>query len=491
MINFSLLPFFVALPLFSALILNLIEKKPGYAYIVALGTTFLLSVLALLSPIATGTYYVGGYGSFAGITMMMDPFSRIILIMVQVLVFLASWYSIGYMKHYTRKSRYFAFVLLMLAGMNGMILTQDFFNLYVFIEIATLASYVLVAYGGRSYELEASFKYLVLGSISSLFILMGIALLYSQTAALNMVIVAQRLDISHPITWLIIVLFAAGFGLKSALFPFHSWLPDAHSSAPAPISAILSGVLIKSVGIYVILRFFFNIIGPEYAPLVLISWLGAISSLVGVILAMGQHDIKRLLACHSVSQVGYIFIGIGLGSIWGLMGAILHMINHSAFKSLLFLNAGSIEHATGERDFFNMGGLKKRMPWTNITSFIGFSAIGGIPPLNGFWSKLILIYACIHANQLLLALIIATVAIMTLTLFPKIQKYVFLGELPDKYHHVKEVPWSMIAPMLVLSAFCIGLGSIFVVPAWREAILIPAINVLLNGSWFEAISYVP
>ena len=206
---------------------------------------------------------------------------------------------------------------------------------------------------------------------------------------------------------------------------------------------------------------------------------------------MGQHDIKRLLACHSVSQVGYIFIGIGLGSIWGLMGAILHMINHSAFKSLLFLNAGSIEHATGERDFFNMGGLKKRMPWTNITSFIGFSAIGGIPPLNGFWSKLILIYACIHANQLLLALIIATVAIMTLTLFPKIQKYVFLGELPDKYHHVKEVPWSMIAPMLVLSAFCIGLGSIFVVPAWREAILIPAINVLLNGSWFEAISYVP
>lgn len=486
----SLLPSFVAIPLFAGLILSIKSKKMWYTHFLALGSTFLLSVLSLMTPLEKSYYYVGGYSNFLGITMALDPLSRIVLIMVQILVFLACWYSIGYMDHYTDHSRYYALVFFMLAGMNGIIITADFFNLFVFMEIATLASYALVAYGGRSQELEASFKYLVLGSVSSLFILFGIALIYSQTAALNMFIVSDRLQFDTPVAWLIIVMMTAGLGLKSALFPFHSWLPDAHSSAPAPISAILSGVLIKAVGIYVVLRFFFNIVGIENAPLSLIAWLGAISSLTGVILAMGQHDIKRLLACHSVSQVGYIFIGIGLGTPLGLLGALLHMINHSAFKSLLFLNAGSIEHATGERDFHHMGGLAKVMPWSNASSFIGFTAIGGVPPLNGFWSKLLLMLACIMSGQWMLALTIAIVALMTLTLFPKIQKYVFLGDLPEKFQKVKEAPWSMIMPMLILCFFCVSLGLLLLIPAWRENYLISAVNVLLSGKWLGN-TYVP
>ncbi len=486
----GLLPTFVAIPLFVALILGFIERNNRLVHIMAILTTLVLVVLSFATPLHGGFYYIGGHSSLLGITMMLDPLNRLLLIVVQILVLIACWYSIGYMEKYTLKSRYYTFVFLMLAGMNGIILTADLFNLYVFMEIATISSYVLVAYGGKAHELEASFKYLVLGSISSLFILFGIALIYSQTAALNMMIVTQRLDLSHPITWLIIVLFTAGFGLKSALFPFHSWLPDAHSSAPAPISAILSGVLIKAVGIYVLLRFFFNIIGPEKAPLALIAWLGAASSLVGVILAMGQHDFKRLLACHSVSQVGYIFIGIGLGTPLGLMGALLHMVNHSAFKSLLFLTAGSVEHATGERDFFSMGGLKKKMPWTNASSFIGFTSIGGVPPLNGFWSKLLLVMACVFAGQWILGLVIVIVAIMTLTLFPKIQKYVFLGDLPDRFQQVKEVPWSMIFPKLLLCLFCITLGALLVVPFLRETFLQPAVDALLKGRWMGVIPHV-
>lgn len=486
----SLLPSFVVIPLFSGLILSIKSKKMWYTHFIALGSTILLSILALLTPLENSYYHVGGYNDFVGITLAIDPLSRIVLIMVQVLVFLACWYSIGYMDHYTDHSRYYALVFFMLAGMNGILITADFFNLFVFMEIATLASYALVAYGGKSHELEASFKYLVLGSVSSLFVLFGIALIYSQTAALNMFIVSERLDFSTPIAWLIVVMMSAGLGLKSALFPFHSWLPDAHSSAPAPISAVLSGVLIKAVGIYVMLRFYFNIVGIENAPLSLIAWLGALSSLTGVILAMGQHDFKRLLACHSVSQVGYIFIGIGLGTYWGLLGAILHMINHAAFKSLLFLNAGSIEHASGERNFHQMGGLAKVMPWSNATSFIGFTAIGGVPPLNGFWSKLLLMLACIMSGQWALALIIAGVALMTLTLFPKIQKYVFLGDLPEKFKKVKESPLSMIFPMLILCFFCITLGLILLVPSWREYYLVSAVNVLLGGKWLGS-SYVP
>ncbi len=487
----GLLPLFVAIPLFSALVLGFIEHKKWIIHTLVMLTTSALVILAFATPLQRGFYFVGGYHPFVGITLMLDPLNRLLLIVVQILVFVASWYSIGYMEQYTAKSRYFSFVFLMLAGMNGIVITADFFNLYVYMEIATIASYALVAYGGKAHELEASFKYLVLGSISSLFILLGIALIYSQTAALNMMLVAQRLDVTNPITWLIITVFAAGFGLKSALFPFHSWLPDAHSSAPAPVSAILSGVLIKVVGIYVLLRFFFNIIGIEQAPLTLIAWLGALSSLVGVLLAMGQHDFKRLLACHSVSQVGYIFIGIGLGTPLGLIGALLHIVNHSAFKSLLFLSAGSVEHATGERNFHSMGGLAKVMPWTNAASFIGFTSIGGVPPLNGFWSKLILIIACVASGQWILGLIIVVVAIMTLTLFPKIQKYVFLGDLPSKFQKVKESPWSMIFPMLILCFFCITLGALIVVPVLRETYFLPAAQALLSGKWLGVFQSAP
>ncbi len=487
----GLLPAFVAIPLLTALVLNIVEQKSWYTHILALSSSIFLAVLSFFTPQTHGIYYVGGFGPHIGINMMIDPLNRLILIVVQVIVMLACWYSVGYMEHYTSKSRFYAFVFLMLAGMNGIILTADFFNFYVFMEIATLASYVLVSYGGRSYELEASFKYMILGSISSLFMLLGIALIYSQTAALNMMVAAERIDPAHPVTFLIIVLFLAGLGLKSAIFPFHSWLPDAHSSAPAPISAILSGVLIKAVGIYVMLRFVFNFIGSENAPLTMLAWLGVIGAFVGVVLALGQKDLKRLLACSSVSQVGYIFIGIGLGTPLGLAGALLHLISHSASKSLLFFSAGSIEYSANERNITLLGGLKKLMPWTHLGNFIGFSAIGGIPPLSGFWSKLLILLACVSAGQWLIGLLAALFAIMTLSLLPKIEKNVFTGDIPEHLKKTKESPSSMIIPMMVLSFFCLGIGLIYLVPSWNQNILTSAVEVLMDGRWLGAINNVP
>jgi len=197
-------------------------------------------------------------------------------------------------------------------------------------------------------ELEASFKYMVMGSVASILILFSVGLLYGLTGSLNMADIAgiiqgkENLLLSFSL-----VLFLAGFGLKAAIIPFHAWLPDAHPSAPAPISAMLSGVLIKALGIYTITRVFFNVYGMTLQ----LSWalmiLGIISMIGGGLLAIRQTDFKRLLAYSSISQIGYIMIGLGCGNYWGLLGALFHLFNHASFKALLFLNSGAVEYSTG------------------------------------------------------------------------------------------------------------------------------------------------
>ena len=188
----------------------------------------------------------------------------------------------------------------MLAGMHGVIMTGDLFNLFVFLEIASIASYALVAFGTEAEELEASFKYAIMGSVASSFILLAIALTYGYTSTLNLAdisLVLSQKGGGFLITF-VSVLFLVGFGLKAALVPFHAWLPDAHPSAPAPISAMLSGVLIKTLGIYAIIRIFFNVFGTAHTPILsILMFLGVLSMLVGVILALSQWDFKRLLAC--------------------------------------------------------------------------------------------------------------------------------------------------------------------------------------------------
>jgi len=251
----------------------------------------------------------------------------------------------------------------MLAGINGVLVAGDVFNLYVFLEIAAITAYFLVAFGIEPESLEAAFRYAVMGSVASVFILLGIALLYSYASTLNMADMAQVLAAKGPAKIILFVsaLFLMGFGLKSALVPFHGWLPDAHPSAPAPISAMLSGILIKVLGIYALSRIFFNVLGMSGTILLIFMFLGALSMIVGVFLAYGQWDFKRLLAYHSISQVGYVVLGLGLATPLGVFGGLFHLFNHSVFKSLLFLNSGAVDYSTGTRDLRQMGGLKEKI----------------------------------------------------------------------------------------------------------------------------------
>ncbi len=486
----KVLPLFVAIPLggsFLIYLLGLLFKKASSTIGDLFGnlitfTLFILSLFALFSAQKGETlYFLGGHRPPFGILLVLDGLSSFMLLIITFLGFVATFYSISYMERFTAKYKFYSLVLLMITGMIGISLTGDLFNMFVFIEIAAIASYALVGFGTEERELEASFKYMVMGEIGSLSILLSIALLYAATGTLNMADISRVISGNpKPILIFNSILFLIGFGIKAALIPFHAWLPDAHPSAPAPISALLSGVVIKVLGVYALIRVFFNIFGLSPIVTNILLFISALSMILGVLLQLGQSDIKRLLAYCSISQMGYILLGFALGTPLGIMAGLAHLLNHAVFKSLLFLNSGSIEYATGTRDMDRLGGLLKRLPFTSVSLLIGSFAASGVPPFSGFWSKLLLILAAVEARQYLLGGICGLSAILALASFGRMQRQVLFGELPPDLREIKEVPFPMKSSLVLLSILSFILGVILI-PSLRGVVLEPAKGVLLLG----------
>jgi multicomponent Na+:H+ antiporter subunit D len=492
----NIIPLFVAVALAGAFIIAIVGRRLRWAPD-ALGNLFtlaltVLSVISVLMVKRYGVlvYSVGAWKPPVGIAMVLDGLTSFMLVTVNLIAFIVTVFSVNYMEKYTSKWKFYCLFLLMVAGMNGVIISGDMFNLFVFLEIASVASYALVAFGTERQELEAAFKYAVMGTVGSLFTLLGIVFLYSYTSTLNMADMAQVLiqKGGKDITLMVSVLFIMGFGLKAALVPFHAWLPDAHPSAPAPISAMLSGVLIKSLGIYALCRVFYNVIGIDQTVSSVFLFLGALSMVIGVFLAIGQWDFKRLLAYHSISQIGYVVLGIGLGTPLGILGGLFHLFNHSVFKSLLFLNSGAVEYSTGTRDLKEMGGLASKMPFTGTTSLIASMSIAGIPPFNGFWSKLIIIIAAVQAGRYGYAFWAVVASVLTLASFMKVMKYAFLDKLKEKWNAVKEVPVFMKLSMGALALVCI-LGGLMLLGVLNDAFLERATDVLLEGTNYAVIVF--
>lgn len=490
------LPAFVVIPLVTAFVLPVLGRKgKGAATVLANLATMALLVLAVASIGKSGIYEVGNWSFRVGIVLVLDGLSSLLLLAIGIVSAAAMLFSARYMEQYTAKSKYLSLFMLMVAGMNGLVISGDIFNVFVFLEIASLASYALVGFGCEEEELEASFKYMVLGSVASSFILFGIALIYGNTASLNMACVSEAIQRSGMNAGLAfaLALLIAGFGLKAALVPFHAWLPDAHPSAPAPISAMLSGVLIKSLGVYALTRVVFNVYGVSVAVGWVLIALAILSMVVGVFLAVGQWDFKRLLAYHSISQMGYVVLGIAIGALilaqggsvaWAslaILGGLFHLINHAVFKSLLFLASGSIQMATGTRNLKQLGGLAQRMPVTRATCAIASASIAGVPPFNGFWSKLILVVAAVQAGLLWVAAVTVLVSLVTLISFLKVHRYVFLGDLPENLHQTRESSGLMLVSMGFLACLCVLMGLLLLVPSLKETILDPAVKVLTDG----------
>jgi len=482
-----MVPLLIIIPLGAAFFIPIFGKKIKWAggAVSSLASLALLSAASvILSALMKEKAIVYKFGNFlppAGISLVVDGLAAFMLVTVNAVVFMVTVYSLDYMKRYTDRWKFYTLLMFMLAGMNGVLIAGDIFNLYVFLEMAAIAAYFLVAFGIESESLEAAFRYAVMGSVASIFILLGIALLYSCTSTLNMAEMARLLAGKEPakILRFVSVLFLMGFGLKASLVPFHAWLPDAHPSAPAPISAMLSGVLIKVLGVYALSRIFFNVLGANSAILSIFMFLGVLSMMVGVFLAIGQWDFKRLLAYHSISQIGYVILGIGLATPLGIFGGLYHLLNHSVFKSLLFLNSGAVDYSAGTRDLREMGGLRERMPVTAGTSLVASMSIAGFPPFNGFFSKLIIILACLQANHAGYAFWAVMGSVLTLVSFAKVQRYAFFGALKERCQKVKEAPLGMQIPMIVLAGICV-LGGLLVMPKLADFIGF-ASNVLASG----------
>ncbi|MEO0093938.1 MAG: monovalent cation/H+ antiporter subunit D family protein [candidate division WOR-3 bacterium] len=496
----NLIPLFVIVPLAGAFVTYLVGsifKKIAdlFCDVLANLITAFLFAFAIVSLFKVAAekniiHFVGGWRPPIGITIFLDGAGIFLLIVVTGIGFLSSLFAIDYMKRYSAKYKFYALLLLMTAGMAGICITGDLFNMFVFIEISAIASYALVAFGTEHEELEAAFKYMVMGEIGSLMILLSIAIIYARTGTLNMADISQTVAANPERAAIVFpsILFIIGFAIKAALVPFHSWLPDAHPSAPAPISAMLSGVVIKVLGVYGLIRVFYNIIGvtPIISNILLV--LAGLSMIIGVLLQLGQNDIKRLLAYCSISQIGYVLLGFGLGTPLGILGGFFHLINHAVFKAGLFLTSGAIEYATGTRDINKLGGLNKKMPWTSVFWYIGSFTASGVPPFAGFWSKLILIIAAILAKSYILAAIAAASAILALASFIRTQRRMLAGELPEALTGIKEIPLSMKTSLAVLTLLCIVLGLLLLPPV-RANILDLAKDAVMVGTEYGRIVF--
>lgn len=364
-----------------------------------------------------------------------------------------------------KKVSYVNLLMTLVLGMNGMVIVTDLFSLYVFLEIVGISSFVLIAMFQSKTGLEGAFKYLVMSALASIFILTGLSFIFMQTGSLQysqigMDVLGGKGGSQQIFRYVAFILLICGFAVKTGAVPFHSWLPDAHQSADTTVSVLLSGIVIKVAGIFgfIILTSLFKDI---QAINITLAIMGIVSILVGALLALRQTHFKRIVAYSSVSQMGYILLGISTGSTLGLVGAVAHIFNHATFKSALFTNAAALHEKTGTLDINEMGGLQSKMPVTGFSSIAAFLSTAGIPPFAGFWSKLLIIMALWNNNSRVYAGIALFSSILTAAYFLRMQKKVFFGKLPDKYAEVKEVGGSIKFAEIMLTVVIIAVGVCF------------------------------
>lgn len=418
------------------------------------------------------SYWLGGWAPVAdyaiGIGIEVDALGLFFALVVSTAMVVSILFSFKYLEFDTARAKYYALYLMLCGGVIGLLLTGDLFNIYVMVEILTFAAVALTAYRNKvSGALEAAFKYLVVGTIGSTGILIGIALLYLQFRTLNLAQLSALINGNmQPSTVLAMGMLIVGFACKAFLVPFHPLAADAHGVAPSSISVIISGVLTKT-GVYGIVRMCYCIFRAmdNSALQVFLVLLGTISMFVCVTMALAQKDFKRLLAFHSISQIGYVITAVGLSTAFGLSAGLYHAMNHTLFKGLLFLCAGCVLHQTGTTKLDELGGLHKRMPKTFTLFLIGAASISGIPPFNGFASKW-LIYQSVYSRAvetnnvfyLVVVLVAIISSVLTLASFVKVAHSVFFGQLPDKLKETKEAPSAMRAPMWILAVLCVITG---------------------------------
>ncbi|MGA2916221.1 MAG: proton-conducting transporter membrane subunit [Sedimentisphaerales bacterium] len=418
------------------------------------------------------------WANFFKLKLFADNLTYVLLLSIGIVVFTSLFVAWQTIEEPKRRMNFVSLMLIALIGMNGTVLLTDIFSLYVFLEVTAVASFILIAFQCDLKALEGAFKYIILSALATMLILAAIAalMLFSGDSSFASVSEAVKNNNGNVIIVSAIAVFLCGLFVKAGLVPFHAWLPDAHSAAPTAVSIFLSGVQIKALGAYTIIRLVTSVFGWTNSISNLLLLAGVVSIVIGAFGALAQHDFKRMLAYSSVSNMGYIILGFGCGSPIGIAGAIFHMFNHSVFKSLLFTNAAAVYNETHTTDMDQMGGLGAKMPISNATSLVGILSAAGVPPTAGFWSKLIIIMALWQGEHYVYVTVAILVAVLTLAYLLVIQRKVFFGILPEHLQNTKEAGIGIVLPAVILAAIIIGVGLFF--PVMFNSFMIPIDNFL-------------
>jgi multicomponent Na+:H+ antiporter subunit D len=494
----SLLPLPVAIPLGGAvtapLLARLSSKLPVAVSVVTMAASGAL--LIMLAPSVFGgrvlAHYMGHWapvrGHALGIAFAADPFGLLFALTVAVIGTLLLLYTLselGGLGH-RELGGYTCLFQLLLAALIGAALTADLFDLFVWFEVAALASYGLTGFFlERPIALEATFKILVLSTMASFEIFIGAGLLYARHGALNygQLHTALAGHVATPDT-VALGLLVAGFATKAGLVPFNGWIADAHTAAPGPVSALFSGLMVN-FGVLATGRLAFQVYGTASVPVLgLILALGVISALAGACLALAQDDLKRLLAYDTVSQMGIIMVGLGSGAASGVAGAAYHLVNQALFKSLLFLCAGAILHRTGATKLSEMGGLARGMPAIAAAFLLGTLSIAGIPPLNGYVSLSLIHSGLLEHHEIIPYVLILAAQTITIAALARAAWLAFFARAARDHEWGDSLRPGMLVAMISLSACCVAIGAAG--PVLLRRLMAPAAAGLLRPAHYAA-----
>ncbi len=471
----------MAAPLICALFVNLLGRRSrSYIAPLALGSLLFSSVTScfvLAGTLENGrlSYTIGNWRPPYGIELIIDPLSALMLLLISVVALLATCAALPSVRREQagKEHLFFTLYLILIAGLMGLVMTGDAFNLYVLLEITSITTYGLVAMGkGRA--VLSSFNYIIMGSIGACFYLLGIGYVYILTGTLNMADIATRLPlvqgeaaVATAFAFLIVGLF-----IKMAFFPLHGWLPHAYSDAPMGAGVMIAPLMTK-VTIYLMFRVIFSIFSPDYAffqhPGIqsLVIWAAAISIVAASLMALAQRDLRRMLTYIIVAEVGYMVGGIWLANTQGLTGALLHIVNDALMTLCLFLAAATILYRIGSLHFDDLKGLYQRMPLTMAAFTVGAFSMIGVPPTAGFFSKWYLILGGIEAGhwEYVAALIFSS--LINAVLFFRLIEIAYFGDTDHGHGQAPTLqpaapaPWYMQGSLLVTAAALIilGLGS--------------------------------
>ena len=455
----------VVLPLLAAP-LCLILRRPRLAWAIATGVTWVLLAIALAllgRVLETGTihYLLGDWAAPWGIEYRIDTVSAFVLVLVTTIGSVVMPYARASVEAEIPEPRIYLFYclyLLNLAGLLGIAITGDVFNLFVFLEISSLSSYVLISLGQDRRALTAAYRYLVMGTIGATFYVIGVGMMYMMTGTLNMVDLATILPaVADSRTIMVALAFlTVGISLKLALFPLHMWLPNAYTYAPSAVTVFLAATGTK-VAVYALIRILFTVFGG-----VDVFAIGGVQEILIVLastamvgasaVAIYQTDIKRMLAYSSVAQIGYIVLGISLASVIGLTGGIVHLFNHALMKAALFMAMGCIFMRIGSTSITNMEGIAKRMPLTMAAFVAGGLSMIGVPLTVGFVSKWYLIQAVLEKGWWPLVVVILVSSLFAIIYVWRVVEVAYFRPPPKGGQDVTEAPLMMLVPLGVMIA---------------------------------------